>query len=51
MDKSIKWTKEYDFVMLDMLGEYTDEHLKKLGMTDEKIAEFRKWQEENPIQD
>lgn len=51
MDKSIKWDKYYDFAMLDMMKDFSDEELKKIGMTDEKIAEFRKWQEENPIQD
>ncbi|NLO69052.1 MAG: hypothetical protein GX098_10885 [Bacteroidales bacterium] len=51
MDKSIKWNKNYDFAMLDMMQDFTDEELKELGMSDEKIAEFRVYQKEHPIQD
>ena len=51
MDKSIKWDKYYDFVMLDMMQDFSDEELKELGMSEEKIAEFREWRKEHSQRD
>lgn len=47
MDKNIKWTKEYDFAVLDMMQEFTDKELVELGMTPEDIKAFREYQKSN----
>lgn len=45
-ERRVEWSKERDFVTLNMLQEdYTDEELTKLGMTPEVISDFRKWQQ------
>lgn len=40
----VEWSKERDFATLDMMQEFTDEELAKLGMTPKDIEEFRAWQ-------
>lgn len=43
-EKRVEWSKEREFATLDMMQDFTDEELSKLGMTPKDIKEFREWQ-------
>lgn len=42
-----QWFPDHDFAMLSMMGHFTDEELKKMGLTPENITAFRKYESEH----
>lgn len=50
MDKQIKWTPDYDFIMLSMFQVFTDKELQDLGMGEEDIIKFREYEKRSEEQ-